>query len=484
MNTAVLLQILLVPWHQRDRANPWVRRVIYGLALLLVVGSVVWLDGPKRWAIASAIGCLVLLGVWMVLASSLLEQNHPQVARFVPGHLRRLRQAALLGWAVASLLPVVALWLLLEIPVPPALVLLASSCVVVFLLWSARNMWLWIVLALGWPLMPPLMPYMHPVWSGLVTLWQANDLGVLALALLAQAVLVRQAFGNGDAKHQARYAGLVRMRQLSRLAMEGKHSGFAAWGGAGEWIAKPFAHLTSAWLRHVTQHADAGQRSVMARAEIVLHGQQHWLKQLLAVGFVLGLLLTIFSVAAAMLPGGTNFWLNGSTGIGIGILSAGFNPCFALPSTLWHSRREQALLRLLPGMPLGAALNRAVAWRQLRQGLVAWALSTLIVLPLALGAGNALLVWLPLAALPFTVGVLTRKPATMQVPSIWTTVLPTMGFMLVGSALFGIGSLLQLSMWALLPATAVSMALSAALLAWRWRTLSAAPTALPAGRLA
>ncbi|RZL36252.1 MAG: hypothetical protein EOP35_11405 [Rubrivivax sp.] len=484
MNTAVLLQILLVPWDQRDRANPWVRRIIYGLVLLLVVGSVVMLDGPARWGLATAVGAMALVGAWMVVASSLMEQNHPQAARFVPRHLRRLRQAALLGWAVASVLPVLAAWLLLEIPVPPAVVLLASSCVMCFLFRSAGNVWLWISLALGWPLLTLLQPQLLVLWSSLAALWRANDLGMLALALLAQVWLVWQAFGNGDAAHQARYGRLVRMRQLSRLAMEGKQSGLAAWGGPGEWLGQPFERITSAWLRHVIGQANPGKASVMARAEIVLHGPQHWLRQLVAIGFTLGLLLLIFSVAAGALAGAKTFWVQGSTGIGIGILSAGFNPSFALPGTLWHSRREQALLRLLPGMPLGGVLNRAVAWRQLRQGLTAWALSTLAVLPLAVHANNALLVWLPLASLPFMVGVLTRIPATMKAPSIWTTVMPTLAFMLLGSALFGIGSLLKLPMWALLPAAAVSLTLSAALLAWRWRRLSAAPTALPAGRLA
>jgi len=484
MNAAVLLQILLVPWHQRDRAKPWLRRVIYGLALALVVASVVLIEGPQRWAPVSLIGSIALVSVWMILVSSLLEQNHPLAARFVPGQLSRLRQAALIAWALASLLPVAATWLLLEIPVPPAVVLLASSGVLTFLLWSARQVWLWITLALAWPLLPPLMPYLHPVWGSLVALWQAHELGVPALALLAQALLVRQAFGNGDEAHQARYARLVRMRQLSRLALEGKQTGFAAWGGAGEWVARPFDSLTSAWLRHVISRANASTASAMARAEIALHGQQHWLKQLISVGFVVGSMLAIFSVAAALLPAAKAFWLQGSTGIGIAILSACLNPCFALPGMLWHSRREQALLRLLPGMPLGAALNRAVAWRQLRQGLVAWALSALAMLPLALHAGNALLIWLPLAALPFAVFVLTRRPATMQPPSLWTTMMPTLGSTLAGSVLFGISALLQLSIWALLPAAAVSIALSAALLAWRWRRLGAAPTALPAGRFA
>lgn len=481
MNAALLLQILLVPWHQRDRTHPWVRRVIYTLALALAGGCVALIDGPWRWVIACMIGALVLAGAWMVLTNSLLEQNRPQAARLVPGHLLRVRQAALLAWGLGSLLPVAASTLLLDSPVPPALALLASSGLLTFMFWALRHAWLWWVLTLYLPLPRPAQ--LAWLWDGLADLWQANSLAVLALALLAQGVLMWRAFGNGDAAHQKRYASQVRFRQLQSLAAQGKQTGIVAWGGRGEWMARPFERIASAWLRHVTRRADAGQRSVMARAEIVLHGQQHWLRQLLSMSVVLGLVLAGFSIASLLLPG-LPIWLQGSTGIGIAILGTGLSACFGLPGMLWHSRREQALLRLLPGMPLGPALNRAVAGRQLRQGLIAWALSALAMLVLAVNADNALLAWLPLAALPFTVLVLTRAPATMAPPNLWTLMMPLLGFMTAGSALFGIGALLQLSMWALLPASAVSLALSAALLAWRWRTLTAAPTALPAGRLA
>ncbi|TXI18349.1 MAG: flavin reductase, partial [Roseateles sp.] len=70
----------------------------------------------------------------------------------------------------------------------------------------------------------------------------------------------------------------------------------------------------------------------------------------------------------------------------IGLMSMGINPAFMLPAMLWHSRREQALLRLLPGMPQGQALNRAVARLQLRHTLTAWLLCSTGLVALALAA--------------------------------------------------------------------------------------------------
>jgi hypothetical protein len=166
--------------------------------------------------------------------------------------------------------------------------------------------------------------------------------------------------------------------------------------------------------------------------------------------------------------------------MGIGIASMGFNPGFALPTIVWQSRREQALLCLLPAMPRGAALNRAVAGLQLRDGLAAWALTSPVLVALGVAADSTWLLCLPLAALPVTVVNLTRRLATLRAPHTMTPLWPVLAFFLMT----GFCALLQLAgvpLWLL--AIAVP-ALSAALLAWRWRRLSTAPTALPAGRLA
>ena len=484
MNTTSLMPLLLAPWQQRNREQPWLRRIIYTVMLAMVAAAVLLLEGSARWAVAATVGLLLLIVCWMVVGSSLLEQNHPHAARLVPGHLRRLRQAAMLGWAFSSAVPALAMWWLLPVPVPLELLLLGSGSLMCFVLWSARNMWLWIVLTTASPLLPAFQQQWQPLWSALASLWQANPTGVLLLALLAQAALVLRFFGRGDAAHQARYARLIRMRQLSRMALEGRRASAAAIGGPLEWLARPFARADKAWLSRLLARASAGERSVMDRAEVVLHGQQHWLNQLLVQILVLAFVMGVFAVTTqTSIARDAGAFTHASIGLGIGLASAGLNPALALPFALWHSRREQALLRLLPGMPLGRRLNRAIAWRQLRQFLVSWAITTAFVLPVAWAGDNPFLLWAMAAALPMGILLLTRAPARTGRPTFSSTVAPGIIIFMLGGLLHGGSIALGLGTAGIVAVSAAIVALAGALLAWRWRTLSAAPAALPAGRL-
>jgi hypothetical protein len=212
----------------------------------------------------------------------------------------------------------------------------------------------------------------------------------------------------------------------------------------------------------------------------VLHGNQHWLYQLMTTALIVAIVLLSGALVSRFVELSWHSLLPGALGMGIGIASMGFNPSFALPTLLWHSRREQALLCLLPAMPRGAVLNRAVARMQLRDGLVAWAVTSLALVALGIAADSTWLLCLPLAALPVTVLNLTRRYATLRPPHTMTPLWPVLAFLMV-AALFA-----ALVRWAGVPLWLLAVAvpaLSAALLAWRWRALGAAPAALPAGRL-
>lgn len=180
MNAAQLSQIMGAPWRQGQFFSAWGR----------------WLIG----------GLLVILhGCWMALAASLQEQNHPHAARCVPGHLRALRQAAVLGWAACSVLTT-----LLSVAILPAALswqvqLLVNSLLAVFLLWTLRRWWLWLLMAFHSPLLGFFGIKLAPLWQALTSLWAGNTDGVLLLALLAQTGLVTRVFGNGNAGHRARY---------------------------------------------------------------------------------------------------------------------------------------------------------------------------------------------------------------------------------------------------------------------------------------
>jgi len=219
----------------------------------------------------------------------------------------------------------------------------------------------------------------------------------------------------------------------------------------------------------------------MARAEVVLHGPQHWVRQLAALLFVQACVALGITLSAALTRlDAATFVEHGRLGIAIGVGMMAFTAVLNLPGALWASRREQALLVLLPGMPQGAALNRALAWRMWRHCAVLWA-SLLPALALLLWAGHEphALAFIG-TALPLSAW-LWRDYAHMRARSPATVFVP-----LVLCALVGLLSIVWLSRQpaALWPWVLGMLTLTAALLAWRWRALARLPQALPVGRLA
>ena len=480
MNAATSSQMLLAFWRLCDRESPWGRRLLIALTLLGVGASLY--AAPGLWPVVLAgSATLALAGLWTAVAGSLLVQNHPHAARFVPGHLRELRQAALSAWAALSLTCTLLIWVAFErLPSFPALLLIVAATLA-FTAWAMRAWMLWFVLSFGPALFFALglNQRLAPLWAALRELWAAQTWPVLALCLLALSWSITRLFGNGDAAHSAAYAARARMRRAAREGATGNRGGLATFGRPGEWLCRPFERAASAWLRHVLACARPTPASVMQRAEIVLHGQQHWLRQ--ALGVLVVLVVATLSLGMLFALGGLDkAWTHGAFGTAIGLVSAGVNPSFALPNMLWHSRREQALLQLLPGMPQGTAQNRAVAWLQLRHGLLGWTLTTLALAPLAWAAGDPALLCLAFGALPLCAAWLLRTPATLRAPSSWTAVLPAFAFLLLAWGLYAANKQLGVPLAVL---AGISLAASLALGAWRWRAVCHAPRPLPAGRL-
>lgn len=480
-----LNQMLGAHWRQRDREAPWGRRLLGLLAVLgLVTGLLLSPNGDIRYIVlCTALGAL-LEAAWLVVVGSLLEQNHPHAARFVPEHVKRLREAALLLWALTTLPTALLLWSVLQGVVSLPALLLGCAAAAIFMAWAMRWWTLWLVACFG-PMLIGLLDLrrrLAPLWSALGDLWQAQPWSVTALSLLALGWLLVRVFSDGGEAHRADYARRSRMRQASRDGFAGNRAGLAAFGRPGEWLAAPFEHGASAWLRHTLGRARATEASVMDRAEIVLHGNQHWLRQLMGVAVAFVMVGLGFALAFALVPAGALVnWQSGAFGMSIGLASAGFNPCFALPGMLWHTRREQALLVLLPGMPQGRRLSRAVAWRQLRHALVAALLCTLGLGLLATKAQDPSLFSFALGALPAAAFWLLRSPASLRAPSAWAAVLPVLVYMAAAIGIYVLSNRLGVSL-ALL--AGISLAATASFAAWRWRRIGNGPAALPAGRLA
>ena len=485
--------LLRAPWQWRRNDGRLWALGFYGLVLCLLLvlpalAALVWLPRPADWAAVAGLASLGLLLLWGVQFAALLRLDHPHAACLVPGHPRALRSVALGLWLGLALLAGGATALgaaLLDRPAAAfgAGMVLGLSTAMVFVALSVRWWWVWLALSLagglsGWQ---PWRALVAQTWKVLQQGWGAQPLAVTAGVLLLQGLLLCSLFGSGGARHLRAYGQLERMRQIMAAGAAGQKPTLAAYGRWGEWLGSPVQRVADAWLAHVCRAAQPHTGSAMARAEIVLHGAQHWVRQVGTVLLVqLALLLTLAVVVQRTGVAPMQFFEHGPIGIAIGLASMAMTAVVSLPGALWLSRREQALLMLLPGMPQGRALNRALGWRQMRHALALW-LALLPLLLVAAWAGQLLSALAFLAMVPPLSAWLWRDAARLRAASPTAAMLP-MGLCLAG----GLAShlLLRSVPEALLPwALAVAM-LTAGLLAWRWQRLSRLPQALPAGRLA
>jgi hypothetical protein len=301
-----------------------------------------------------------------------------------------------------------------------------------------------------------------------------------AMALLAMAIALVQLFGNADTAHARAYAKRETYRKIASAGAAGNKPAWSACGSWGERLSTPARRLADAWLARVTHRASPAQHSVMARAEVVLHGAQHWSRQVATTCLVqLGLLAALCTVLRFAADEMRQSIFSAGLGLSLGLSSIATAPLITLRSALWASRREQALLVLLPGMPRGTALNHAVARLQMRHFGWAWASALPTVVGLAWWAQAPQ--WLAYlgAALPLAAWQ-WRDAARMREPDPAKPVAYYLPFVVIGTlGMF----LIQRQPKLLLPWAVCTVLISAALLAWRWRLLARWPQALPAGRL-
>lgn len=482
MNTARLSQTLLAAWRQRNREADWERWFLGTVVLLAATGIAVGVDGPLARILPVVILVLAIYIGWMVVSGNLLLQNTPAAARFVPHHVRSLQQAAWAGSVIVTGLTTLLLWFAL----PPFLMwqtlLLGCAAGAVFALWASRAWWLWLVLCIYSPLIGVFRDTLAAPMLAVHGAWVQHTNELLALGLLGLAVLVPAVFGHGDERHRRTYERQRRMQELQRMFQEGRHATPAQTFASLERFSRPFDALIGAWRRHVIATADNRRpASILARADVVLNGNQHWTYQLLtACTVVLCMATTLGLVLAFTAASAADLLHHGAFGIWVGLASMATNPTLTRP-VLWQTRREQALLRLLPGMPQGAAMNRAVAWLGLRHALGAAVIVTVLILPLAVRTDQLGLLWLPVTAVPWALWSCTRPVASMRPPTAMATMLPVLGYYLVALAGYLTTERAGVPM---APAMVTVLALSALWGRLRWRRLDGQPAALPAGRLA
>lgn len=474
--------LLAAPFQQRRHTSElWVWLALLLLSLGVAIACAIMVDLKAALVVLGIDAGASLLILWGICFASLRRQNHPNAARLVPGHLARLRQCAIGLLMVLSLVTALLFGAQLGQPLAwglgaAALMLLVAA----FVRWMQLWFYIWIVISLAF--WGPAGAVCVRIWSGLLQ-WYALQPACLALlVVLLLPWLLSRLLQDGGPAHQASYGAAEKIRLAFADQTRGLSTARYA-GKAGLAMLRLFSWPQPLWQRHLLATAKPAARSALARAELVCLGNLHWTSMLGALTVMSALLALGYSVFVQFYPPDlSRLGSGGGLGLQLGICSMALNPLMSLPASLHRSRREQALLVLLPGMPRGQALNRLMARRLLAQFYLQWSLALILIglmmAPAAPGEASRIGLYGLLVALPMGAYVL-RDWSRQAAPNDGRALLPLM--MVVGgaSSLAGL-AWLGVSIWI---TAGLSVGLTLLLLRHRWQRLVVySPAALPVGR--
>lgn len=474
-------QLLSAPWRQRYTEKSY-GGIITMVVLLMAVGGVLgFLKGGDTQTMLRAfcgVGAGFIQILWLLQLMALVQLNHPTHARIVPGHLQRLRETMLGCWMISSLLSGAILglgygnaghWFLAS---AVCMVVLATS-----LVWPA----LWFaVFFFPWWLDFGFTDFVRQTALPFYLDWPIFC--ALIILLLCARFLTHSLVRNGDAKH---VSGFDRMRRVRWSAMpneQGRQATLHDWGTWGTRIHRVVLFPLHRYMQYLVRNPKSTSANIMARAELILGADVHWVMQtsiaaglagLVAIGCLLTALYWGPEWRGKLGPG----WL----GITWGMMFVGFTPMMSLQSALYRSKREQSLIMLLPGMPQGNPLNRLLTLRVLRQASLSWLIAACIALQLPYDADAAQLVAAAYIGLLPTGALLIQDWSSMQMQKTFRAF-----FYFIAVMAGPVICFIALRWWHveghwLLLA---SMLIAIALVRWRWIRLQSFPAALPVGRLA
>lgn len=465
-------QVMLAcrPGRWNERRGAWFSIGLVVFIVAAVFGGATVAGRPGLGLVLSGLPLLVL--VWWLLVQGLLTQNRVIPALTVPGHVRVLREVAAVGWVVALGM----VWLAtLGVGLHPVRSVLNTAVLLAAVAVTIRWPWSWLLL---WAVPTYGLPQVDRLAAAIGSLEPAGrSLALLGVLACGPLWLVRL-FGQGSESHRRWFVRLESTRRAlagDAMAWSGLAGGGRVWAMLGRAMAWPYGWALDRAV------APGARSSVMTRLMLAagptVHGGVHlWWAAVLGGVTGLGLLGLVLWGPQDWTMAAAHVW-----GPAIGAMSLALNPALAWLSAWRRTRREQALLVLLPGVPHGAALNRAIARRMVGHFALGW-------------VGGAAVFALLAAKVPDT-----AAPLAVVAVSLW----PLAAFLCVDLSrlpdqpqprllpliLLGVGvpvSALVLLYWAAVPATGLVLAMAVASLAggaWRYRALNAAPRALPACRV-
>lgn len=465
MSAAMHAAALRLPWQRARRGSPWI-----SASILLVLPVAAGLIGARIGLPAATLAGLTVLGalvtLWYLQVDGWLNQNLPLLARQLPGQLRVLRLQLLGGGLVMALLAAAVLAGFSERPA--AQWLPVTALVVLLLAWLARFPWLWVLA--GFP------PLGFKAIERALQAAMAEEAAVgFALALLLAGLW--PVMGAGGRLHRWASAGALRWRAAALAQQKGEPVPAMQRAALWERIARVFAWPLHAWRRRLLRRATPA--NALARLDVVLMGSAHWtvlvwsgLLLLLSMGLILGW------VSIRLGEDWTEI-LRNMAGLGIGIGAIALAGTTNLSSRLLRTRREQAVLVLLPGPPSGAALGLALRRRWLAQALASLAVVMPAILALLAISRPELgrMVGGYLAVLSFAPLLVLQDESRLTAGKIQRVTL-----IMVTAAIAAMGSYLM--PWPAWLPPLLALPVAAAALAWRWRATRDLPAQLPAGRAA
>lgn len=489
-------RILLAPLQQRrNQRTLWFLLLVAALALVgpaAIVALASRLTAGARspgWDVYGTMlwgGFATLaVGGWAVIASSVFEQNLSTAARLVPGHVRGLRRTLLATWG--ALVAAVSTGFVLQFHHALATLALVAgilAMVAVAMRWPLT----WIVASLGTVSFATMSraPWAVDSSATWLAVWRAAPLPITGGVLLLSLATLRGLVQEGGTRHarsdETRRARATRLR-LRSSGLEPTTSADCAMGGLG-------ARLRTApylWcLRRALAHP---RRSTMTRVMLAFGPSTHWTGYLANIAIVLSWIVFAVLVFSSLWHAGVGTGVLG--GFAVSAIFPFAAPALQARARLYQTRREQALLALLPGVPRGAALNRALSWRLSGQFALTWLIGVGLV---AIGSG-----WL----LPHPIGrpqagfgdapLLVAASLLPLLPALWRrwSSLPAPTPM-SANLLFVVPIALAVGAWLMerqagWPFGAIAAVYAAVPLGWcalRWRAMGREPSAFPVSRLA
>ncbi|HEY1090576.1 MAG TPA: hypothetical protein VGE47_05745, partial [Burkholderiaceae bacterium] len=274
---AAAFSVARVAWSDLSNQFRWWSWLLIALVGLGLPGLLFAFAKPSvAWSVLAMMAACALLGLWTQLAGSVQHQNHPTLARLLPGHLLRLRLSLVLPFLLISL-GAEAL-----VPLPGAGVAMALS--LCFLAATARWPLLWIATALT-GLLPLAWARMSAPLRDLTRdlLLALNGNTALMLALAAGCLLLVKLVRSGGTAHEAGYA----KRQCMRKAM--RSGNIDHLGSQMGWFHRLSMHFYSRSMGAALARRD----SSFARLGLALGPRAHWSSTGLGIGVLAVIVLLV-----------------------------------------------------------------------------------------------------------------------------------------------------------------------------------------------